>query len=165
MFNEPRVNVIACDEGFSVEVLGRIGLTYTEGPRRMFIDSELLAGPRGIAVCANRRSRWEPPHDDEPLSMARWLLILENVRRAFRWSGYDISIHWPNFAEQVITYDLQHGYPTGDNLFYECLACHTIVPSLPPDSTSCRCHNIKIDGDNGRLSIRNQVRTRLIAVD
>lgn len=54
MFNEPRVNVIACDEGFSVEVLGHIGLTYTEGPRRMFIDSELLAGPRYSCLCQSK---------------------------------------------------------------------------------------------------------------
>ena len=36
-------------DGFSVEVLGRTGLRYREGDRQMFVDSEALTGPSGMA--------------------------------------------------------------------------------------------------------------------
>lgn len=85
MFNKPRVNVIACDEGFSVQVLGLVsGVTYTEGPRCTVIESEPLTGPSQIGINGDRPPRWEPPHDNESLSMAHWLRILHNVRRAFQ---------------------------------------------------------------------------------
>ncbi len=166
MFNKPRLNVIACDEGYSVQVLGpTTGLMYTEGPRRAVIDSEWLTGPSRLGVNGARPPRWEPPYDNEPLSMAHWLRILHNVRRAFRWDGYEIAIQWPILYEHRIPFDLNHGYPAGDTLFYECLHCGTIIPSRPPDSTSCRCGNISIDKGYGRLSIKDHAEARLLAVD
>jgi hypothetical protein len=47
MFTIPRNNVIESDEGFSVEVLGRTGLLYTEGARSLQIDSEILLDRMG----------------------------------------------------------------------------------------------------------------------
>jgi hypothetical protein len=49
-FLEPEPNVIASTEGFSVKVLGRTGMRYTEGTRSVRIDSEVLAKPRAIAM-------------------------------------------------------------------------------------------------------------------
>ena len=37
-------------DGFSVEMLGRTGLCYREAGRKMFVDSEVLTGPFGMAV-------------------------------------------------------------------------------------------------------------------
>jgi hypothetical protein len=48
MFTIPRTNVVSSDEGFSVEVLGRIGIEYREGGKSMFADSEVLAVGHGI---------------------------------------------------------------------------------------------------------------------
>lgn len=90
---------------------------------------------------------------------------IENVRRAFRWDGFEIEIYWPKFDGQVISFNPEHGYPAAEGLFYECMTCGTMIPSLPPDSTSCRCHNISIDVDYGRLSIKNHDEARLFAVD
>jgi hypothetical protein len=42
MFKETRKNVVESDEGFSIEVLGRTGIKYTEGEKTMFVDSEVL---------------------------------------------------------------------------------------------------------------------------
>ena len=166
IFNKPRVNVIACDEGFSVQVLGLVsGVTYTEGPRCTVIESEPLTGPSQIGINGDRPHRWEPPHDNESLSMAHWLRILHNVRRAFQWDGYEIAIQWPALYDHVIPFDPEQGYPAGDALFYECLNCGTIIPSLPPDSTTCYCRNISIDVGYGRLSIKEHAVARLLAVD
>jgi hypothetical protein len=42
-FSEPEPNVIESSTGFSVRVLGRTGMRYTEGERSVWIDSEVLA--------------------------------------------------------------------------------------------------------------------------
>ena len=42
MFTIPRVNVIESDEGFSVEVIGRDEIKYTEDKKSLIIESEFL---------------------------------------------------------------------------------------------------------------------------
>ncbi len=91
MFFEPRVNVIASDEGFSVEVLGRTGLRYTEGNRVAHIDSELLVGEPAIVVYMNRLKTWQAPHENDVLDDAAKAKILENIRRAFRHASHEID--------------------------------------------------------------------------
>lgn len=53
------------------------------------------------------------------------------------------------------TFDSQKGYPAGKNLYYECAKCGDVIPSLPTDSISCKCRNIHIDVDYGRVSIKD----------
>jgi hypothetical protein len=50
VFTSPRPNLYESSDGFSVEVLGRTGLCYREASRQMFVDSEVLTGPFGMAV-------------------------------------------------------------------------------------------------------------------
>jgi hypothetical protein len=46
MFSIPRVNVIESDNGFSVQVLGRVGLCYREGdPCRSMRHPFVLGSP------------------------------------------------------------------------------------------------------------------------
>lgn len=92
MFSEPRVNVIASDEGFEVEVLGRTGLRYRRGGRSLRIDSEVLAPPGSIAVYGGSIVRWEPPHGAEEIDEAERARILDDVRRAFAWRGHAIDL-------------------------------------------------------------------------
>lgn len=82
-----------------------------------------------------------------------------------RCGGYEVAIQWPALYDHVIPFDPQQGYPAGDALFYECLNCGTIIPSRPTDSTTCRCGNISLDVDYGRLSIKEHAVARLLAVD
>lgn len=92
MFTIPRANVIECDEGFSVEVLGRAGLHYREPPREMFIDSEVLAGPSGLVVYSGTIRGWEPPYDKEVIGEDKRRQILDNIRRAFCFRALQIQI-------------------------------------------------------------------------
>jgi hypothetical protein len=48
------------------------------------------------------------------------------------------------------------GYPSGADVFYECEICGASVPSLPAHSTECRCGNILLDVDAGRLAVREK---------
>jgi hypothetical protein len=94
MFSIPRVNVIASDQGFSVEVLGRVGLRYEEGGKTIFVDSEVLA-PNARAcmiIWPSRMDRWDPPHADEAVDEATRQRIVDRIREAFRFRGLEIEV-------------------------------------------------------------------------
>jgi len=93
MFSIPRPNVIQSTDGFSVEVLGRTGLRYAENGKTLKIDSEVLAGPSGIVVYTDSINHWEEPNHTEPFTGADRQRIIENVRAAFKFRGYDIEIN------------------------------------------------------------------------
>ena len=57
------------------------------------------------------------------------------------------------------------GYPAGSNLFYECQRCGESVLSRPPNSTHCKCRNVMIDVDYGRIKIQDPTQVKLYSVD
>jgi hypothetical protein len=79
-----------CDEGFSVEVLGRVGMRYSERGRTMYIDSEVLAGPHGVGMWRSSIKSWDPPDSDEPVDEATRDRIIEHIRRAFLSQGWPL---------------------------------------------------------------------------
>jgi hypothetical protein len=92
MFTTPRPNLFESSDGFSVEVLGRTGLRYREGNRTLFVDSEVLSGAAGIAVYRDTIARWEAPHDADTVDQADRERILNNIREAFRFQGFEIQV-------------------------------------------------------------------------
>ena len=84
-FSSPRPDLIV-GPGFSVEVLGRTGLRYTEGEKVMLIDSEVLAGT-GIALYQASMLRWERPSTLGPPGPEERVRIIGNIRRAFEFKG------------------------------------------------------------------------------
>jgi hypothetical protein len=58
--------------------------------------------------------------------------------------------------------DFANGYPAGTAMFYHCLDCDDFVPSLPGESMGCQCHNVFIDTDAGRLSVKNDRRVMFV---
>lgn len=92
MFFAPRVNVIESDEGFSVEVLGPEYVLYVEGPRSLRVDSEFLTGPIALAIYPSSIKRWDPPHSTDVIDKASRERIVENIRRAFHFSGQEIAV-------------------------------------------------------------------------
>ena len=91
-FSEPGVNILESDAGFSVEVLGRVGMRYSEAGRTVFVDSEVLAAPDAMVAYANSITSWDPPHESEPLTEADRDRILGNIGRAFRFKGYRLDV-------------------------------------------------------------------------
>lgn len=83
---------IVSDEGFSVRVMGRSGLEYREGKRRMRIGSEMLEGPTGLVIYATSIRSWEPPFEHESIDDEKREAIIDNVRRAFRFDGFEIEV-------------------------------------------------------------------------
>ena len=54
-----------------------------------------------------------------------------------------------------LTFDPARGYPVGKRVTYTCLACSNDVPSKPSHAEACRCGNIAIDPDAGRISVQH----------
>ena len=85
-------SIIESDEGFWVQVQGRSGLLYGEGERRLLVGSELLAGPRGLVIYTDAIKAWQPPFQQEEIEAAKKAQTIDNIRRAFRWTGYEIAV-------------------------------------------------------------------------
>ena len=56
--------------------------------------------------------------------------------------------------------DFSMGYPAGEAIWYECLVCGSVVPSMPKNAAACKCRNIIVDADAGRVSVRDLSRMR-----
>jgi hypothetical protein len=92
VFSIPRPNVIESDEGFSVEVLGRTGVRYTEGARTLLVDSEVLMTPAGLVLYPSSISTWDAPADGDAIDDKTRRTIVDNIRRAFRFRGLEIAV-------------------------------------------------------------------------
>jgi hypothetical protein len=92
-FSEPEPNVIESTSGFSVRVLGRTGMRYTEGGRSVRIDSEVLHKPGAIALFKDSIKEWEG--DNAPMSEDDRDRIAQNIKRAFEFCGYELEVQEP----------------------------------------------------------------------
>jgi hypothetical protein len=95
VFFEPEPNVIQSSAGFSVRVLGRTGLEYSERGRSVWLDSEVLATPRAIAISTASAKVWMDPDRPEALSDSERARVATNIERAFRACGYEPEMHGP----------------------------------------------------------------------
>ena len=62
------------------------------------------------------------------------------------------------------SFDTENHPPTGKNLFYECLVCENVIPSLQKGKTTCACKNILIESNSNRVVIRNKSKVKLFSV-
>jgi hypothetical protein len=62
------------------------------------------------------------------------------------------------------TFDPAAGYPAGEGFFYECVKCGDSISSAPKDSMGCKCKNIFIDVDYGRISIKDHKAAKLFTL-
>ena len=51
--------------------------------------------------------------------------------------------------------DLTNGYPVGENIKYRCNICEDEFFSLQKNAVACKCRNLIIDADSGRISVKN----------
>ncbi|HVS32820.1 MAG TPA: hypothetical protein VMS98_15355 [Thermoanaerobaculia bacterium] len=52
--------------------------------------------------------------------------------------------------------------PNGSDLFYECLRCSDVIPSLPRDNIGCTCGNVFVDIDAYRVAIDDYSKIRVL---
>ena len=58
----------------------------------MFVDSEVLTGQSGMAVYKETIQRWDAPHENVPVTESDRARILNNIRDAFRFQGFEIDV-------------------------------------------------------------------------
>ncbi len=92
MFTSPRPNLYESSEGFSVEVLGRTGLCYREGDRRICIDSEVLSGPIAIGIYRSSIHAWDSPLGTQLVTNEEATRIIDNIETAFKSQGFQIVV-------------------------------------------------------------------------
>jgi hypothetical protein len=51
-------------------------------------------GPAGTVIDASSIRVWAPPHEKEVIDEARKKQIVENIRAAFRFQGFEIEVVW-----------------------------------------------------------------------
>jgi hypothetical protein len=54
--------------------------------------------------------------------------------------------------------------PKDDDLFYHCLDCDGIIPSVPNDNVGCDCGNVFIDKDYWRLVVADLSKMEVVKV-
>jgi len=93
VFSVPRPNLYVSDSGFEVEVLGRVGLRYSEGDQTLFVDSEITAvNSPTMVVWRDGIMTWESPREAATVSDSERERIMENIRLAFASQGDQIRI-------------------------------------------------------------------------
>jgi len=91
MFFIPRVNVIASDEGFEVEIMGMTGIKYTEQDRVYFVDSEVLSDPYDIMIIPDYITIWGST-DRSEVSSDEKDRITNNILRAFTFRQLKVLV-------------------------------------------------------------------------
>jgi hypothetical protein len=59
----------------------------------------------------------------------------------------------PEGKRRYLDFDPRSGYPAGRDVFFDCVRCGTVLPSMPLDSMACKCGNVRIDVDYGRIGV------------
>lgn len=91
-FTKPRENLILSRRGFSVGVLDRSKLLYSEDDRYLVVEIELLVGQVLLAVYSDSIDHWQPPYETEEIEEQEKNRILNNLERAFAYDGAKIAI-------------------------------------------------------------------------
>jgi hypothetical protein len=72
---------------------------------------------------------------------------------------------WNEITMRIVRFDPRNGYPVGPQLCYRCKSCKDIVPSEPSGGMGCKCHNIFIDVDYARISVKRDSDIELLESD
>ena len=94
MFKKKLFKVITSDEGFSVKILGRVGLKYSEGSRTLVINSEVMPYGSSYDAVIEKDSiqAWNTPYDNETIDEVKRDIIIDNVQRALQFYGWQIKV-------------------------------------------------------------------------
>jgi len=52
--------------------------------------------------------------------------------------------------------------PKGKDVYYRCLVCGAVIPSVPRDNIGCGCGNVFVDIDYWRLSVEDFLRFEVV---
>jgi hypothetical protein len=68
-------------------------------------------------------------------------------------------------GKKYISFYATAGYPAGDRIRYECGICGDALPSTPQFAAACKCRNIIVDSDAGRVAVKNISKFKVYEID
>lgn len=66
---------------------------------------------------------------------------------------------------KYIKFDATKGYPAGERIRYECGICGVTLASMPEYSVPCKCRNIIVDAEAGRVAVKDLAQFRAYEID
>jgi hypothetical protein len=88
-YSENNRDIIESDEGFSIETQSTNAIIYKELGKSLKLYRESLAGSRDVLI-AGEIKKWD---SGQPIDTPARERLLNNVRRAFAFTGTKISFH------------------------------------------------------------------------
>jgi len=79
-------------KGFSVEFRSWTNLMYREADRKMYISSSKVMKQASMVIYADSITRWDIPHDFEPITKEEKKRIIRNIREVFRDIGCKLYV-------------------------------------------------------------------------
>ena len=67
-------------------------MEYREGEKSVFVDSEVLATGKGIAIFANSIRKWHCPSGEQPVSTEEKSRIIANIKAAIDFQKQPLEI-------------------------------------------------------------------------
>lgn len=64
-----------------------------------------------------------------------------------------------------LNFDFSKGYPAGTGIRYECGVCGSTLPSIPEHSVACKCRNVIVDVDAGRVAVKDNSKLKAYVVE
>jgi len=77
---------------YKVKLKGRSGVEYSEGKKKIFIGSEFMAGSNGIVIYSDSLKAWQPPYENDKLSINEIERIKHNITEDLK--GHGIPVEW-----------------------------------------------------------------------
>lgn len=66
---------------------------------------------------------------------------------------------------KYIVFDPSKGYPAGTSVRYECGICGDTVASMPENAAACKCRNLIVDSDAGRIAVKDSSKMKAYIVE
>ena len=97
---------IRSDKGFFVEKLGRYGLIYSDGKKRVYMYSEIVpaaeeeAHPFNLYIAIASMRIWENFRLSRAISKEEKDEIINNIRELFRPRGLEVKVNYAGMDER-----------------------------------------------------------------
>jgi hypothetical protein len=92
-FHIPRVNVVASDAGYSVEVLSPTKVRFMENEEAWIVETEMLLDDAvPLVVYEKTLRRTDKSDGSDAVHATRRHDIIGKIREAFRYQGVDIQL-------------------------------------------------------------------------
>ncbi|WP_157395771.1 hypothetical protein [Pseudomonas sp. GM48] len=67
--------------------------------------------------------------------------------------------------KKYINFEASRGFPAGERIRYECEICGETLLSMPQNAAACKCRNIIVDADAGRISVKSPEKMKAYEVE